>query len=250
MARTGKFIASIEARVGSSRLPGKVLREIMGRPMLELMIERVKQSTQVSEVVVATTVNPNDDAIAALASRMQVPCYRGSEEDVLLRVLETARSRKADHIVELWGDTPLLDPAIVDAAVAFYKNNNFDLVGTKGYPFGMSMLIFPTSVLEEVNVVATEQVHRENVSTYITWHPEKYPASQIPVPPHLQRPELRLVVDEMPDFQMVTKVFEHFGPNNLSFDTAAIIKFLDAHPEIRDMNKKVQQRIFKPEGAK
>lgn len=250
MPKCGKFVASIEARCGSSRLPGKVMKEIIGRPMLELMIERVKKAKEVDEVVLATTVNPKDDVLETLAKRMGIACYRGSEEDVLLRVLKAVRSVQGDHIVELWGDTPLIDPEIIDRAVEYYKNNDYDLVGTKGFPWGMSLLVFPSSVLEEVNVVALEQVHRENVSTYIYWHPEKYSLSDLQAPHNLSRPEIRLTVDELPDFQLVSNIFEHFGKKNIYFNTEAIIQYLDAHPEVKALNKDVKQRVCNPEEQK
>ena len=251
MARKGKFVASIEARVGSTRLPGKVLREIMGRPMLELMIERVRKAKHIDEIIVATSVNPKDDVLEALAWRMGVKCYRGSEEDVLSRVLEAVKSVAGDHIVELWGDTPLIDPIIIDGAVRYYQDNNFDCVGTdKGYPWGMSMLIFPTVVLEEVHGITNDPVDRENVSTYINWHPQKYKLSKCPCPSHLHRPEIRLTVDELADFELVKSIFEHFGSGNLFFDTAAIIKFLDEHPDIKGLNKDVKQKVYKPSVTK
>ncbi|MBI3601351.1 MAG: glycosyltransferase family protein [Candidatus Omnitrophica bacterium] len=243
MARKGKFVASIEARVGSTRLPAKVLREIMGRSMLELMIERVKKARRIDEIIVATSVNPKDDVLEQLALRMGVKCYRGSEEDVLSRVLEAVKSVAGDHIIELWGDTPLIDPAIIDDAVRYYQDNDFDCVGTdKGYPWGMSILIFPTAILEEVHGITNDPVDRENVSNYIYEHPQRYTISNLPCPRHLYRPEVRLTVDEGPDFEFVSRIFEALHPNNPYFDTQNILMFLDAHPELLEINKTIKQK--------
>jgi spore coat polysaccharide biosynthesis protein SpsF len=116
-----KYLLTIEARMRSSRLPGKVLMPIMGVPMLALMIERLKNARMIDGIVVATTDNGSEDPIAKLAGEMGVGCFRGSEEDVLLRVLKAAQHYEADVIVETTGDCPLNDPAIVDKVVADYR---------------------------------------------------------------------------------------------------------------------------------
>jgi len=119
-----KVVVSIEARMGSSRLPGKSLKKILGKPMLELMIERVKDCKEIDDIVVATSSNKKDDAIEELTSKLQVNCFRGSEDDVLDRVLNAAKMVNADVILELWGDCPLIDPEILDNLVDFYKKND------------------------------------------------------------------------------------------------------------------------------
>ena len=175
-----KFVATIEARMGSSRLPGKSMKKILGRPMLELMIERVLKSKRINEVVIATPICKENDQIEELGTKLGVKCYRGSEDDVLDRVLKAAQSVKASVIIELWGDCPLIDPSMLDKLVEFYEKNEYDCVGTvltnfeKTYPLGISALIFSTKILEEVNELTNDPVDRENVSNYIYEHPEKY----------------------------------------------------------------------------
>ena len=119
-----KIVASIEARMGSSRLPGKTMKKILGRPMLELMIERVQDSKEIDDIVIATSSSKSDDVIQELTSKLDVNCFRGSEDDVLDRVLNAAKMVKADTILELWGDCPLIDPEILDKLISFYKNNS------------------------------------------------------------------------------------------------------------------------------
>ena len=154
-----KVVASIEARMGSSRLPGKSIRKILDKPMLELMIERVKECKEVDDIVVATSSNKKDNVIAELASKLDVNYFRGSENDVLDRVLNAAKMIKADVIVELWGDCPLIDPEILDDLVTFYKKNNLDCIGTslpnfkKEFPLGISALIFSTKILDDVSKI-------------------------------------------------------------------------------------------------
>lgn len=245
MGSKGKVVASIEARVGSTRLPGKVLREIMGRPLLELMIERVKRARFIDEIIVAASVNSKDDDIEKLCAKLGIGCFRGSEDDVLERVLGAVKKYNGDYIVELWGDTPLIDPAIIDMAVEYYFRNNLDCAATcldKTFPWGMSLLVFSAKVLAEVDLIAKDPVCRENVSNYIYEHPEKYKIGHLPCPEAIKRPELRLVVDELPDFELVTNIFENLGKTDLNFTALDIIRFLDSHPDLIGINKNVRQK--------
>ena len=197
--------------------------------------------------MIATSTNPKDDALEALAKRVGVKCFRGSEDDVLKRVLDAAYFAKADHILELWGDTPLLDSKVIDYAISFYKDNDFDCIGTleKAYPWGMSLLIFPTKVLAEVDTITQDPVDRENVSSYIYEHPKQYAVSDLPCPAHLFRPEVRLTVDEAADLEFVTKIFEALRPHNRFFDTEDILKFIDSNPQLLEINNKVKQRVLR-----
>lgn len=245
LPKKGKVVASIEARVGSSRLPGKVLKEIMGKPMLELMIERVKRARYLNEIVIATSVNPKDDSIEKLSRRANVQCFRGSEEDVLTRVLGAAKYVQGDHIVELWGDTPLIDPEIIDDTIQYYLKNDFDSIATfldKTFPWGMSLIIFSTKMLEQISHNTQDPVDRENVSSYIYEHPEIYKVGNLPCPTVLCRPEIRLTVDEIADFELVKIIFENFLSSNPNFSISDILNFLDSHPKLKELNKNVQQK--------
>ncbi len=248
MSSKAKIIASIEARSGSTRLPGKVLKEIIEKPMLELMIERIKGACLIDEIVIATSLNPKDDEIEELSHKLKVKCFRGSEDDVLDRVLKAAKKYNGRHIVELWGDTPLIDPLIIDEAVKYYLQNDFDCVATcldKSFPWGMSLLVFPTQILEEVSLITNDPVDRENVSNYIYEHPDKYKIGHLPCPPELKRPEIRLTVDESADFELVKVIFENLSFSNPFFSTQDIIKFLDANPDLKKVNENVKQKKLK-----
>lgn len=246
-----KIVASIEARMGSTRLPGKSMKKILGKPMLQLMIERVKNCNKIDEIVIATSKNKENDKIEELSKKLGVSYFRGSEEDVLDRVLKGAKSVNADIILESWGDCPLTDPLVLDDLIKYYLENNFDCVGTilpnfkKTYPLGISALIFSTKVLDEINKITHDPVDRENVSNYIYEHPEKYKLSPLPCPPELNFPNLRLVVDEQSDFDLIKIIFENLYPSNPKFNTKEIIKFLNSNPNIRNMNKDVDQKRLK-----
>ncbi len=245
LKKNGKLVAIIQARVGSSRLPGKVLKEILGKPMIQLMLERIRMARLVNELVIATSVNSKDNALAELAKKLGIKCFRGSEDDVMSRVLGAADFVGADHIVELWGDTPLLDPVIVDHAIEFYLQNDFDCVGTcldKTFPWGMSLLIFSTQILTDVSQKTNDPVDREHVSNYIYEHPEIYKIGHVPCPADIRRPEIRLTVDEAADFELVSKIFEHFEEQHPYFTTRDILNFLDSHPQLKKVNTHVRQR--------
>lgn len=243
-----KIASTIEVRTNSTRLSRKALLTILGKPMLQLHLERIKRAKKIDEIVVATTTNSNDDEIEKIANYMNVKCFRGSEEDVLQRVLDAAKLVKADAIVEIWGDAPLMDPQILDNLVDFYLKNDYDAVGTMlpnfpyTYPIGLSCLIFSTKILEDVEKITKNPTDRENVSNYIYEHTEKYKVAPLPCPPELNFPSLRFEVDEMKDFEVVKKIFEEFYPRNPLFTAYDVVNFLNTHLEIRDHNKSVVKR--------
>ncbi len=243
-----KIVATIEARMSSERLPGKSLRKILGKPMLELLIERVKSSTLIQDIVIATSSKKDNQPIEDLAKRLNIHCFRGSEDDVLDRVLNAAKSVKGELIVELWADSPLIDPQVLDNMIEYYKENDFDCIGTtlpnftKTYPIGFSALIFPTKILEEISKITHNPVDRENVSNYIYEHPEKYKIAPFPCPKELDHPEFRLTVDEESDFRLIESIFQNLYPKNPKFTAPDVIKFLLSNPDIAKINSNVAQR--------
>jgi len=169
-----KRAAIIEARMNSTRLPGKVLRPIVGKPMLELLIERIKQAHCLEEVIIATTDTNADDPIEALSQRLQVRCHRGSEEDVLDRVLKAAQCYAVDIIVEITGDCPLIEHAKIDAMLQAYQHMHVDFManGVDGScAGGLGLRIFSRAVLEKVDSLTQDPVDHEHVSLYIWEHP-------------------------------------------------------------------------------
>ena len=240
-----KIIATIEARMNSTRLPGKVLMPILGKPMMELMIERVRRAERIHQVVVATTTEATDDAIVALAQRLGVGCYRGSEEDVLERVLCAAQSVDADVIVELTGDCPLVEPSLVDQLVEIYVTNDFDYVANtlkRTYPRGLDTQVFSTAILAQVAELTSDPFDHEHVSLYIYEHPERFKLHNF----ESDLPErywgLRWTVDTPLDFELVEKIYSALYPVKPEFTLRDILKLLDAHPHLANMNREVMQK--------
>jgi spore coat polysaccharide biosynthesis protein SpsF len=243
--RAVKIVATIEARMTSTRLPGKVLADVGGEPSLAVMIGRLKLVPEIDEIVVATTRNETDDAIAVLASECGVGVWRGSEDDVLQRVLEAAQHHEADVIVELTGDCPLIDPAIVSRVIRHYDAAGVDYVSNileRTYPIGMDTQVFKTSVLADVARRTSDRQDHEHVSLYIYRHPEIYSLSNVTAPPAETHPALRLTLDTKEDLIVLRAVHEALCREGRGYPLARILAFLDANPDVRQANERVAHR--------
>jgi len=251
----------VEARMTSSRLPGKILLEAVNKPLLELMIERLRKIKIVDNVIIATTSNTNDDIIVSLCERLNVPFFRGSENDVLGRVVETAQKFKTDIIVEITSDNPLVDPALTEKVIAEFlrKSDQFDFLSNDmgcysnnykiTYPLGLcNTKVFKTSLLEEVARSTNKKVDREHVVNYIINNPKKYRLFNIEAENEYRRSDIRLTLDYLEDYKVIKKVFENLYPFYPDFSAKDILDFLDAFPDVKDLNKNcIQERYEKKE---
>ena len=201
-----KIVATIEARMASSRLPGKVLLDLAGKPALQHIVERLRRSRYVDEVVVATTDRDTDEPVAALCHRIGCCCFRGSEDDVLARVLGAAHSAGGDVIVEITGDCPAIDWRHVDHLIETFYSGEYDYVantaGTRPYPVGFEVQVFPVSVLAEVDQLTKNPVDHEHVSLYIYSHPERFRLHYAEAEPGLFHPEIEVTLDTAEDYQL------------------------------------------------
>ena len=242
-----KIIATIEARMSSSRLPGKVLKPILGRPTLELLIDRLRQAKSLNEVVVATTTNTADDAIEAVTREIGVSCYRGSEDDVLDRVLKAAQSVNADVIVEITGDCPLIDPYVVDRLVECFLTNRFDYVANtllRTFPRGLDTQVFATRTLEEVSRLTQDPADREHVSLYIYEHPERFSLHNVESGLPEKHWQHRLTVDTPEDFALIETIFDRLYPQNPAFTLHDVIALLEREPELTEINQEIRQKAL------
>lgn len=239
-----KYAALIEARMGSSRLPGKVMLDMAGAPMLQRMIERVRLSRRLDEVVVCTTVNPSDDIIQGLCESLGCPVFRGSEKDMLDRLLTAAKSRRAEVIVQLTGDCPLIDPAHIDKTIAVFEKTGADYVAnnlTPTFPIGFDVRMFPTAVLEEAGRLTQDPIDRVHGSYYIYTHPERFRLAGWEADRNMDA-GLRLTVDEHLDYELVRRVFAALLPGGIGFTAAQAVDWLREHPEIARLNAGVRQK--------
>ncbi len=240
-----KFVCIVEARLRSTRLPGKVLKPILGKPMLELMVERLKRARTIDQVVVATTDQSSDDGIVELAQRLKVGVFRGNEDDVLGRVLGAARAYEADVIVETTGDCPLHDPAIIDKVVADFRLGGADFVSNVlkyTTPRGTDVRVFTTNALDEINRVSNDPADHEHVSLYFWEHPEKYTLRDVLTnfPPEVA--SLRLTVDTVEDFELVRQVYEELYPVKPEFTISDILDLFKRRPDLPLINQEIQQK--------
>lgn len=240
-----RIVGIIEARMRSTRLPGKVMKPILGEPMLYRMIERLRHCHFLDDIWIATTEHESCKPIVDLADRIGVGCFEGSENDVLDRVLKTAKIAEADIIVELTGDCPLLDPIVVDRVVDAFLSNNVDYCSNAlqdDYSGGMDVQVFPIKILEEVATLTTDPVDREHVSLYIYEHPDRYNILDIKDDLSSDLKGIRLTVDTEADFQLVSNVFEELYSKDQFFNLEDIFRLFDQKPELRHINEHIHQK--------
>ena len=240
-----KIAATIQARMRSSRLPGKVLKPIMGRPVLGYLIERVQQSKLLDEIIIATSDNLKDNAIENFAKSIGISVFRGSEEDVLGRIVGAIKEFNIDVHVELHGDNAIPDPKIIDKCVKFYLKNNYDYVSNCleiTYPPGLEVEVYDARILMEIEKSAKEEKYREHVSLYIKSHPEKYRLYNIEAPKNLHYPRIEIELDTQEDFEVIKSIYENLYPENPYFSSLDVINFLKDNPELANSNIKVERR--------
>jgi spore coat polysaccharide biosynthesis protein SpsF len=240
-----KTVAIVEARMTSSRLPGKILLPILGKPMLELLIERLQMAKLLDQIVVATTQNPTDDVVEHLTHSINVGCFRGSENDVLDRVLRAAHANEADVIVEITGDCPLIDPTVLDQVIRIYQIKNVDYVSNvlqKTFPHGMETQVFSTAVLEKVAQLTQDPIDHEHVSLYIYEHPEIFSLFNVSSDLPEKYWDLRLTVDTPEDFQLIKEIYKLLYPQNPAFTLYDIVDLLEKRKDLIELNHKIQQK--------
>ncbi|TFV91754.1 spore coat protein [Oxalobacteraceae bacterium OM1] len=232
------ILAILQARTSSSRLPGKVLKSIVGQPMLARQLERVRRSARLDRIVVATSTDPSDDTIATLCADLGVDCSRGSLNDVLDRFYQTALPYRPQHVVRLTGDCPLADPILIDEVIDFYRDGKYDHVSNAGdpptFPDGLDVEVFPFTALEAAWHEATLPSEREHVTPFIYNHPERFKLGQYRNETDLSA--LRWTVDEPADFELVSKLYEALYPADPAFTTQDVLRLLEQRPEYKTLN--------------
>ena len=234
-----KIVTIIEARMSSSRLPGKVLKKTNdgSMTMIEMMVKRAQRSMLSDEVIVATTTNPKDDSLCEHLTDLDIKFYRGSEENVLQRVLDTALSNNADVIVEVTGDCPLLHHEIIDQSIGFFLKSGSDYVGntciTNSYPRGQDVKVFSTKTLSMVNCLTSDKDDREHVSLYIYNNLDRFSCTPLPHPHIAINPRTRLTVDYPEDLDLVQKLVEQLGTECSLWQ---ILDHMEKNPELIEIN--------------
>jgi len=213
---TPKVVVIIEARMGSSRLPGKVLKDVNGTPALERLISRLKFCKKVDEIVVATTTSEKDDILVAWAAKNNVSYFRGSEDDVLQRVADASQEYNADLIVEITGDCILTDYSVIDQAVQTFLVNSCDVVTNCGeylsYPMGVYAQVFRAKDLIWVADNISDMAVREHVSLYFYENPDSYKILNLVAPTEVAFPDWRLQLDYPEDLELLIEIYKRLEP--------------------------------------
>lgn len=242
-------VATIQARMGSSRLPGKVLQDVHGKPLLMWHVERLKRSRLLDDVVVVTSDSSKDDPIEAVCRGQEVSFFRGSEDDVLDRVAKAIEKHNIDVHIETFGDSPLTDPDMVDGFVGYYikHREHVDVVCNTlrtTYPPGMDLLVYAGNVLEEVNsFVPKDDASREHVGYNITRLSDRYRVESLDAPLWYRYPDMYLEVDTQEDLTVLSGVIGHFASQGKEhFTLSQIIDFLASRPDLMERNADVERR--------
>ncbi len=234
-----KIIAIIQARLGSTRLPGKVLLDLEGRTVLEQVIERVKSSRFINEVIVATTINKEDLEIVKLCASLGISLYCGSVDDVLDRYYQAARLFKADHIVRITSDCPMIDPKIIDDVITLHLRENADYTSNtlkETYPDGQDTEIFTFNALKEAWKNANLASEREHVTPYI----RKNPAFKLlNLESKINLSKKRWTLDNPEDYEFIKIIYENLYYKKPLFNMDDILDFIAENPEIEKINQSI-----------
>ncbi|WP_434511446.1 cytidylyltransferase domain-containing protein [Desulfitobacterium sp. AusDCA] len=241
-----KTVAIIQARMGSTRLPGKILKDLMGKSVLQHVIERVMQSQSIDEIVIATTTLNSDDAVVDEAVKCGVKYFRGSEDDVLGRYYGAAKENNAEIVVRITSDCPLIDPIVTDQVVNYFKNHKiYDVVtnassdlSKRTYPRGLDTEVFSFAVLEKAFRHADKQYQREHVTPYIYENSQEiyYYKNAIDFSRY------RWTLDTKEDFELIKEVYRHLYKGIHNFYLPDILKIMERYPELVQINAHVEQK--------
>lgn len=225
--------------MGSSRLPGKVLKDVAGQPMLKILINRLKKSKLIDKIIVVMPVTKDNDVLSKAVSKFGTETFRGSETDVLNRMFEAGHQSNADVIIRITGDCPLIDPLVVDAVIEKFLKSDSDYVSNSApptFPDGLDTEVFSFNALKRANEEATEEYDREHVTSYLRKGNFKVENLIWPI----DFSNLRWSVDEIQDLLVVRKVFEHFSPD-IYFSWTKVIELMAKKPEIFEENKNIKR---------
>ena len=238
-----KTLALLQARMSSTRLPGKVLLPLLGEPMLFRQIERLKRCQEIDQLMIVTSTDPSDDALVSACKTHGISFFRGSLDDVLDRYYQAALSLSPTLVVRLTGDCPLIDPTLVDDLIRFHKNGNYEYSSNSlepSLPDGLDAEVMNFACLKTAWEKAQLKSEREHVTPYLYKNYKTEPLFKVGILRHTpDLSKLRWTVDEPQDFELVTKIYEELYPKNPSFLTDDVLQFLNSRPEFNLLNSDI-----------
>lgn len=237
-----KILAIVQARMGSERLPGKVIKPILNKPMIIHTLERVRKSKYINEIILATSTLDKDDILEDIVKSYGYEVFRGSENNVLERYKRAADGYNGDIIIRVTGDCPLIDSVIVDNVVSYFLANEFDYVRLdvpETFIRGFDVEVFSKEALDKTFQLVNEDIYREHVTLYMYNHPEVFKIGYVSGS-ILYNKDYRLCVDTESDFKLVKTIYDHFDDEYVT--SKDVVKFLDENEEIAYINKEVVQK--------
>jgi len=230
---TPRVVGIIQARMGSKRLPGKSMADLAGKPLLWHILQRVKRSEQIDEIVLATTTKPEDDVLIDVAKECGISVFRGSEDDLVDRYYEAAKAYRADIVVRICADNPVIEPEEIDRIILYHRKGESDFssnthnIDGNGYPDGLGAEVFGFDKLEELWRTTTDPGYREHPHAYFYEHPEQYRIGTVPCPKSFRRPEFKLDVNTPQELEFIRSLYEYWYPRKRDFHITDIIASSD-----------------------
>ncbi|MEO6709311.1 MAG: glycosyltransferase family protein [Planctomycetota bacterium] len=246
--KNNRIVAILQARTGSTRLPGKVLMPIGERSMLERVVERIQRMLTIDDFIVATSVSPADDAIASLCTAQGWHCFRGPEKDVLERYLRAAQAMSASDVVRITSDCPLFSWQQADRLVAQHIASGNDYTHNltcwgSGMPIGTGVEAMTIDALGMAWTYGLEPNHREHVTEYLYEHPQRFQIELMRAPETIDRPSYRLTVDTRRDLELMRRIHERVAPADGVVDLREAVALLDADPELAGSNADSERKV-------
>lgn len=235
----------VQARLGSTRLPGKVLRPLLGKPLVHYLIERLRRVQSVQGIVIATTTNAEDDQLVDFCNKEGLHVVRGAVDDVLSRYILASDAFGLDVVVRITADCPLIDPDLIEKGLALFRqhSNTLDYLSichNRTYPLGMDFEIIQVKSLRKAYLLAKDPAEKEHVTPYIWRHPEQFQLANMQQKEH--QAEYRLTVDTLEDFMLVERIYKTLYPQNPEFGRKEIVALLKKHPDWLLLNAHIQQK--------
>lgn len=240
-----RVVAIIQARMGSTRLPGKVLKDLGGETVLARVVTRVRRATLLDEIVVATSVQPADDAIVQECERLSVACFRGDEADVLDRYYRAAQKFAADSVVRITADCPLIDPELIDAAVRAFLEQTADYATNSllvTYPPGLDVEVFTAEALACAWRSAKQDYERAHVTPYLYQNPGLFKIVSLTAESDYSN--YRWTLDTAEDLEMIRAIYEHFEQSG-SIRWREVLRLMESEPKLAEVNSQVRQKALR-----
>ena len=234
--------AIIQARMGSTRLPGKVLKDLNGISLLENIITRVGKCTTVDEILVATTTNPLDDELVQWCMEHKIKCFRGDENNVLKRYFDAASYIKADIVIRITADDPFKDPNVIDAVVKQLIDNRLDFSFNNcppSFPEGLDTEVFTYEAIKRAVESDTSDFEKEHVTQYFYHNPDLFKMMNYSYDKDVS--DIRLTVDSSEDFELAREIYSELAPNGEMFYLEDILRLMEKCPSLKDLNKNVKR---------